>query len=772
MVPVGAEGKPLNLDFETGTLQATGRPRATRSTASRSRGTPSPRAGPDMKSNHAGEYWVGTYEVGADKPRGTLTSVPFKVTHPWASFWSGAGKRCDARGGRAGGGQSGRVQSQRPRARDMRRVVDRPARGDRARRSSSAWSTTHSGHWGHINFDDFRFHAPEARGDDGAADGRGCPDGRREVRRALARRRRSRRSRCPPGFKATLFAGEPDVVQPVALAIDDRGRLWVAEAKTYPQKAPPKARGRTASSSSRTPTATGNFDKRTVFIEGLNLVSGLEVGFGGVWVGPAPKLLFIPIKDGTTSRASPQVVLDGFGLSGHARDAQQLHLGPGRLALWLPRRLHAFARSASPARRTPSASPMNAGGLALSPDARRPSRSSPRAPATSGASTGTITARPSSPPASSRTSTTSSRAAATSGRRASILSPTPIDDIKTIADHVHWAGGGSPHAGNGKSDSAGGGHAHCGAMIYLGDNWPAEYRNTLFMSNIHGNRMNNDLLEQAGSGYVGHHGKDFMLMNDKWSRLISLKYGPDGGVYVIDWYDKQACHLPNPEVWDRTNGRIYKITYGDPKPVKVDLAKLGERGTGQAATAARTTGTSATPGGCCRSGGRSRSRTRRRRFGLATLQANPAPGRRLRAMWAMHVIGIGGDDVTAIRDARPQRVRPRLGDPARGRGGARVGIGGRDAPQAGRDRPVARRSPLPRHRDAALAARAAVGRRHGPGHARRGRDRPQPAADGLVRDRADGDDRPGPRDPARGGDEDPAPAAVHRAAAGDADGLS
>src|SRR5690348_5199354 len=42
----------------------------------------------------------------------------------------------------------------------------------------------------------------------------------------------------PPGFKATLFAGEPDVKQPIAFAIDDRGRLWVAEAYTYPVRAP------------------------------------------------------------------------------------------------------------------------------------------------------------------------------------------------------------------------------------------------------------------------------------------------------------------------------------------------------------------------------------------------------------------------------------------------------------------------------------------------------------------------------------------------------
>jgi putative heme-binding domain-containing protein len=53
-----------------------------------------------------------------------------------------------------------------------------------------------------------------------------------------------------------------------------------------------------------------------------------------------------------------------------------------------------------------------------------------------------------------------------------------------------------------------------------------------------------------------------------------MKYGPDGGVFLIDWYDKNACHRHQPEIWDRSSGRIYKITCGTPKPVKVDLGKM------------------------------------------------------------------------------------------------------------------------------------------------------------------------------------------------------
>jgi putative heme-binding domain-containing protein len=149
--------------------------------------------------------------------------------------------------------------------------------------------------------------------------------------------------------------------------------------------------------------------------------------------------------------------------------------------------------------------------------------------------------------------------------------PYTFDDIKTIADHLHWQGA-DPWNGNNRSGATGGGHAHCGCLVYLGEQFPAEYRGNVLMNNIHGNRTNMDLLERAGSGFVGKHGPDFMLANDKWFRGTSLRMGPDGSVFVTDWYDKQACHETHPEIWDRTNGRIYRISYGDVKRKKETIA--------------------------------------------------------------------------------------------------------------------------------------------------------------------------------------------------------
>jgi putative heme-binding domain-containing protein len=155
------------------------------------------------------------------------------------------------------------------------------------------------------------------------------------------------------------------------------------------------------------------------------------------------------------------------------------------------------------------------------------------------------------------------------------FNPFVYGDIKTIADHFHYDRGvawSDARFGAGGTDAAGGGHAHAGTLIYLGDNLPEEYRGALFTHNVLGSRINREQLRPNGSGYIGSHRPDFMRANDAWFRGLRLETGPDGSLFNSDWYDARACHQQHPQ--DRTNGRIYKISYGDPKPVMIDLAAL------------------------------------------------------------------------------------------------------------------------------------------------------------------------------------------------------
>src|SRR5262245_30894876 len=95
----------------------------------------------------------------------------------------------------------------------------------------------------------------------------------------------------PPGFKATLFAGEPAIVQPIAFTFDDRGRVWVVECLSYPTWRS-DGTGDDRVTILEDTDGDGRHDKWTLFYTGSNL-TGIEVGFGGVWLTSAPNFIFI-----------------------------------------------------------------------------------------------------------------------------------------------------------------------------------------------------------------------------------------------------------------------------------------------------------------------------------------------------------------------------------------------------------------------------------------------------------------------------------------------
>jgi len=148
--------------------------------------------------------------------------------------------------------------------------------------------------------------------------------------------------------------------------------------------------------------------------------------------------------------------------------------------------------------------------------------------------------------------------------------------IDTIADHLHFTGVSNVRDGIGspEEDDIGGGHAHCGTMVYLGGTWPDRYRNTVFMNNIHGKRVNNDILKRLGSGYTASHGPDLMKSPDSWFMGVTIAYGPDGSVFVSDWSDTGECHsVKNTQ---RDTGRIFKISYGQPAAMRQDVSELAD----------------------------------------------------------------------------------------------------------------------------------------------------------------------------------------------------
>ncbi|MBX7105412.1 MAG: DUF1080 domain-containing protein [Gemmataceae bacterium] len=571
-LPVGRDGKPLNLDFETGDLRDwtptgdafTGQPVKGDTVTTRRRG----------QSRHQGEYWMGGFERRGDKGTGTLSSAPFAVTKPWASFLIGGGPyqdtcveiiRVDTNA--VVSRTSGLAEE------DMLRVaID--LRAHLGKEVFVRLVDRQTGHWGHLNFDDFRLHAEKPNLPARPAPREnlttvGTPDSLPHA--GLSPEAAAAAMTVPEGFKVTLFAGEPDVKQPIAFCIDDRGRLWVAEAYTYPIRAK-EGEGKDRILIFEDADGDGKFDKRTVFMEGLNLVSGIEVGFGGVWIGAAPYLIYVPFDPATDKPTGPpKILLDGWGYEDTHETLNTFVWGPDG---WLYGCHGVFTHSRVGKPGTPDADrvPLNAGIWRYHPVRHEFE----------------VFAHGTSNPWGLDFNDRGQffceacviphnwhiiQGARYHRQAGSHFNPHTYADIQTIAEHRHYLGA-TPHGGNNRSDSAGGGHAHCGTMIYNGGAWPEQYRNQMFMGNIHGRRLNVDKLTPKGSGYVASRAPDFLLANDAWARFINLQTGPDGNAYLIDWYDAQACHDKKTEIWDRTNGRIYKISHASSKKVgPVDLAK-------------------------------------------------------------------------------------------------------------------------------------------------------------------------------------------------------
>lgn len=576
--PLGKDGKPLNFDFETGTLKdwlAEGNAFEKQPV----RGDlVAKRSGPGGTSNHQGDFWIGGWEVMNDDGMGTLASVPFKVTHPFASFLIAGGDWPATRVElidqatqrsffKATGEQSEHL---RPVVVDLQKFVGKEI--------FIRLVDQQKGHWGHLNFDNFRFYSERPKFSnevDSKKQGEAL-DVDQVAFEGLSGEEAAAKMSVPPGFKATLFAGEPDVQQPIGFCLDDRGRLWVAEAYTYPIRAE-EGKGRDRIIVLEDTDGDGKFNRRTVFMEGLNLVSGIAYGFGGVWVGAPPQLLFIPIEDGDAPKPAgkPEVVLDGWAWQDTHETLNTFMWGPDG---WLYGCHGVFTHSnvGKPGAPDSERTRINAGIWRYHPTKKTfevfgEGTSNPWG--IDFDSNGQLFAEACVIPHLFHI--------VQGGRfhrqAGSHFNPFTYEDIKNCADHVHWAGNKGPHAANSRSDAAGGGHAHAGLMIYQGDNWPKEFRGNIFIGNIHGQRINMDIPDRKGSGFLVRHAPDPINFNDKWSQVLNFISGPDGGVYFIDWYDKNQCHHNNVDGHDRSNGRIFKVSYGTPNSLNVDLQRLSDK---------------------------------------------------------------------------------------------------------------------------------------------------------------------------------------------------
>jgi len=364
----------------------------------------------------------------------------------------------------------------------------------------------------------------------------------------------------PEGFTVELVAAEPQIFNPVAMAIDEKGRFWITESFEYPRKEPGPGRDRIKVLEDT--DGDGRVDKVTVFAEGLNIPSGIAVGYGGVWVGNAPDILFMQDLDGDLKVDKIEKVVTGFGRTDTHELPNSLTWGPDG---WLYGLNGVF--NYCDVKYTPNNPNF---------DKDHPGwkftcalfRIHPRTREFELFAEGT----------------SNPWGVAWNKDGEAFLSACVIDHLwhLTQSGYYHRQGGPyPPHTWKLESIVK---HTHqkaayCGIHYYDSDAYPEEYREKLYMGNIHGNCLNADALQRDGSTYFGTPRPDFLTANDVWFMPVVQKTGPDGCLYVLDWYDRYHCYQDanrDPEGVDRGHGRLYRIRYKETPHTPADFNLAAE----------------------------------------------------------------------------------------------------------------------------------------------------------------------------------------------------
>ncbi len=392
----------------------------------------------------------------------------------------------------------------------------------------------------------------------------------------------------PDGYEVRCFAHEPMVQNPVAMSWDHRGRLWIVEAYEYPEGTPLPENQRPFGGAANddkyhpvpelckgTPVATtiapppiprdrviiledtnndGEADKRTVFVEGLNLASAIICGDDGIYVGQQPHLLHFRDDNGDDKPDAWRIILTGFGREDTHELVNSFTWGPDGW-LYMTHGVFTNSKVRRPGQPESEGFKFDAGIGRARPTTREKEGAWEFEVFADGTSNpwgcdydaagnffvsacvidhffhmapGGIYVRQGGAPE----------------------NPYSYELLPSIVKHKHFRA------------------AYAGIQIYQGGRYPADTHGHAFIGNIHDNAIHEEILTPVGATFKCEPRRDFLRANNGWFRPVSTQTGPDGFLWIMDWCDKYPCYQnakANPEGVDRERGRIWRVVVKDDK---------------------------------------------------------------------------------------------------------------------------------------------------------------------------------------------------------------
>ena len=373
----------------------------------------------------------------------------------------------------------------------------------------------------------------------------------------------------PPGFELQLFASEPDIVNPVFMNWDERGRLWVIETVDYPNEVKEGDTGDDRIKILEDTNGDGKADKFTVFADKLNIPTSFTFVNGGIIVSNAPSFLFLKDTNGDDKADVRQPMLTGWGKDDTHAQASNLRYGLDN-KIW-----GVVGYSGFNGKVGDSTMRFSSGLYRFTPDGKKLEYLSTTSNNTWGLGF--------SEDFDVFVSTANNTHTGFYGMDRKYLAMGKIDESGVEKLDAHYG----MHVATKnlrQVDVFGGFTAAAGHSLYTARNFPKEYWNRIaFVNEPTGRLIHRTVLQQNGAGFKEDgDGWNMLTSSDEWAGPVQAEVGPDGALWVVDWYDFIIQHNPTPSperggynakngkgnayinpLRDHERGRIYRIVYKD-----------------------------------------------------------------------------------------------------------------------------------------------------------------------------------------------------------------